>query len=152
MKILGKNAVDYIDAIKIPLLIRIALALVMACWVTLTVFIGGTNTTEIVSILLWILTIGVGIILAAYSGFNMARKKGTLANCALTGLLFGLVSGAVAWTLDMFPNILGMIQTSDVSGYMFWMMLNMVLSIAASLGDAILALIGGVIGGALKNK
>jgi len=156
MEILGKNIGDYANAIKIPLLIRTALALLMTCWVIITVFIGSSNTTEIVSILLWLLTIGIGIILAAYVGYSMAKKKSSLISCALAGLMFGLAAGAIAWILDIFSSIVSVIyfgvESSVISGYIFWTATSLLLSIGMSIGDVILALIGGLFGGALKNK
>jgi hypothetical protein len=155
MEILGKNIWDYANVVKIPLLVRIALALAMTCWAIATVFIGSTNTTEIVSIILWMLTIGIGIILAVYVGYNMARKKGNLINCALSGLMFGLIAGAIAWTLDIFSSIISIIyigvEWPVISGYLFWTTTTLVWSIATSIGDVVLALIGGLIGGALEK-
>jgi len=112
MNILGKDLKEYVSAIKMPVIVNIAVSVigvilaVFAAVLTVASGPAGVCIGIITGIGYLVISIVIGIASALYVGYLMAKKKSsTLMQAAVAGAIFGITIGVVGGVLNIIGSV-----------------------------------------------
>jgi hypothetical protein len=160
MESMGKNIMEFVNPVKFPVLAVAALSLCGGAWRVMSVLAGFVSVSLSNLMVNLVLVVGLGILLvqvclAAYIGYGLGKKAGTLMQCVISGLVFGLLAGIIGWVISLGAGILQAIingATGDliaaVTGIIVGGAFSLAVMIGKTIASAVMAVLGGLVAGA----
>ncbi|MDD5111084.1 MAG: hypothetical protein PHG85_00905 [Candidatus Altiarchaeota archaeon] len=144
MNLAGKDLKEYIDVLKIPIAVSIALYIVGAVISIVNGVMGvalgplGACVGVFTGLGFFVISIVLGIALAVYVGQQMAKKKAAnLMQCAAAGAVFGLIVGIIGGLANVFGAVVNIATSIGTFG------INVVIALLALFVGPVLSIIIG---------